>query len=179
MVGRGYYQVNGFTIVELLIVIVVIAVLASVSVVAYNGIQKRALESKISSDLRTITQAVEAARINTGKTLAGVTQNTGTAYDCIVKADNTDLSKVSKTDLCWVRYSEATTAIAAASGMKIENMVDPWGRPYYIDQNEGVDGNCDKDTIAAYTYPFREGWYMYPTTPANNVRLSGNSGCAI
>lgn len=33
---------NGFTIVELLIVIVVIAVLAAITVVAYNGIQQRA-----------------------------------------------------------------------------------------------------------------------------------------
>ena len=33
---------RGFTLVELLIVIVVIAILAAISVVAYNGIQTRA-----------------------------------------------------------------------------------------------------------------------------------------
>lgn len=37
---------------ELLIVIVVIAILASISVVAYNGIQDRAEETKLQSDLR-------------------------------------------------------------------------------------------------------------------------------
>ena len=37
---------RGFTIVELLIVIVVIGVLAAISVVAYNGIQQRAYASK-------------------------------------------------------------------------------------------------------------------------------------
>ena len=33
---------SGFTIVELLIVIVVIAILAAITIVAYNGIQDRA-----------------------------------------------------------------------------------------------------------------------------------------
>ena len=35
-------KVRGFTIVELLIVIVVIAILASITIVAFNGIQARA-----------------------------------------------------------------------------------------------------------------------------------------
>ncbi len=34
--------VSGFTIVELLVVIVVIGIIATISVVAYNGIQDRA-----------------------------------------------------------------------------------------------------------------------------------------
>ncbi|MCB8045019.1 prepilin-type N-terminal cleavage/methylation domain-containing protein [Microbacterium oxydans] len=33
---------RGFTIVELMIVVVVIAILAAITIVAYNGIQKRA-----------------------------------------------------------------------------------------------------------------------------------------
>ena len=41
--------VKGFTIVELLIVIVVIAILAAISIVAYNGIQSRANNTKIVS----------------------------------------------------------------------------------------------------------------------------------
>ena len=42
---------RGFTIVELLIVIVVIAILAAITVVAYNGIQNRARISAVSSAL--------------------------------------------------------------------------------------------------------------------------------
>lgn len=41
----------GFTIVELLIVIVVIAILAAISVVAYTGIQQRAQDTSLKSDL--------------------------------------------------------------------------------------------------------------------------------
>lgn len=44
---------RGFTIVELLVVIVVIAILASISVVAYTGIQARATETVMRSDLKT------------------------------------------------------------------------------------------------------------------------------
>lgn len=42
---------SGFTIVELLIVIVVIAVLAAITIVAYNGIQERARASSVASAL--------------------------------------------------------------------------------------------------------------------------------
>jgi prepilin-type N-terminal cleavage/methylation domain-containing protein len=44
-------QTGGFTIVELLIVIVVIAILAAITIVAYNGIQQRGRASAVSSAL--------------------------------------------------------------------------------------------------------------------------------
>lgn len=45
-------SIAGFTIVELLIVIVVIAILAAISIVAFTGIQSRANDSAVQNDLR-------------------------------------------------------------------------------------------------------------------------------
>lgn len=52
---------KGFTIVELLIVIVVIAILAAITIVAYNGIQQRAKTSAAQSASETTQKKAEAA----------------------------------------------------------------------------------------------------------------------
>lgn len=63
-------QNPGFTIVELLIVIVVIAILAAISIVAYTGIQNRANDTAVQNDLRSLSKKFELYRID----------NTASAY---------------------------------------------------------------------------------------------------
>lgn len=65
VVGR-HISGQGFTIVELLVVIVVIGILAAIIVVAYNGIQGRALDSRRLSDAKLIIKALEMYKINNG-----------------------------------------------------------------------------------------------------------------
>lgn len=58
---------NGFTIVELLIVIVVISVLAAVTVVAYNGVQLRAYATKAASARSVYIRALKMYKTDNGK----------------------------------------------------------------------------------------------------------------
>lgn len=46
-------RTTGFTIVELLVVVVVIGILAAIVTVAYNGITNQARGSSLQADLRT------------------------------------------------------------------------------------------------------------------------------
>lgn len=63
---NGWAKQKGFTIVELLIVIVVIAILATISVVAYSGIQDRAKYTKALSDLQSINKAISLYQAQNG-----------------------------------------------------------------------------------------------------------------
>lgn len=58
---------KGFTIVELLIVIVVIGILASITIVAFNGIQARARDNGRITKIKSIAKAIELYKIDNGR----------------------------------------------------------------------------------------------------------------
>lgn len=75
---------TGFTIVELLIVIVVIAILAAISIVAYSGIQQRArtsahahAASQAEREIMTYALQANGESISLGSTLVGYKEGTG------------------------------------------------------------------------------------------------------
>lgn len=77
---------TGFTIVELLIVIVVIAILAAITVVAYTGVQSRAVESGVQSDVRNAVNKVQAYRAINGFYPAPTDEGLGGAGIAITKS---------------------------------------------------------------------------------------------
>lgn len=69
---------RGFTIVELLIVIVVIGILAAITIVAYNGIQQRA------RNIQTVSAAKDAMKLIVAyKAINGIYPSGAYSYACI------------------------------------------------------------------------------------------------
>ena len=69
-------KTRGFTIVELIIVIVVIAILATITIVAYNGVQERASEAALQSDLDSGMSHLATARFDDGRYPANISAYT-------------------------------------------------------------------------------------------------------
>lgn len=64
---RQDHKKRGFTIVELLIVVVVIGILASIVVVAYNGVTKQAGDAAVRNDLSQVAKKLEIYKAQNGR----------------------------------------------------------------------------------------------------------------
>lgn len=166
----------GFSIPELLVVIVVIGILSTIALISYNGIQDRARDGKMKADIKELQSAIEIARSKKATTLFGITNNEATAWFCTQHEADTDLASLPKSDNCWTVYQSTLNQISDASGKDVRSLVDPWGRPYFIDENENQNnmGSCTKDLIGAYKYPF----VFNDWNPVNAQQISNvMSGC--
>jgi prepilin-type N-terminal cleavage/methylation domain-containing protein len=149
-------RIQGFTIVELLTVIVIIGILASLVIVAYNGIQQRAADASRNADLSTYHKAIMAARINTNQSLVQITGSGWSVGNCISAGSNptaTEPKNLAKSHSCWIRYYSDLTNIGNAALMDLSGLRDgdTRGNPYVFDQNEGESGDfCRTDGSLNY-----------------------------
>lgn len=125
-------QKAGFTIVELLIVIVVIAILAAIAIVSYNGIIQSSRQATIESSLASVAKKVQLYSIDNAETypnsltVVGVTNSSTTNY----------------------RYSYNNTVIPRTfciTGSSSTNLS-------YIDQSGRIQmGSCPGQDVAVHT----------------------------
>lgn len=138
----------GFTIVELLIVIVVIGILAAISIVAYNGIQIRATDTVTKSDIGSAGKSLELIKIQDGG-------YPGSAED---------LPKSPSTEYFYTKTS---------SGFELTASADRNGTKTYCISSDSLtprEGKCaSHEDTAASCFTF--------TSASTITNYSDNSGC--
>lgn len=135
---------RGFTIVELLIVIVVIAILAAISIVAYNGIQTRAKTNsgqQLASQIVKKFEAINAVKGSYYSSSAGLTGAAINAYAALAPAvaEGTVDTPSSVIAASGVSGATGLTSGTATNG----TVVAAWGCPagaevYYFNYDTNV-----------------------------------------
>ena len=120
---------QGFTIVELLIVIVVIGILAAITIVSYNGIITRAHQSKLISD------------VGSAGMLMSVEQSSSGAYPSDRNTLNNGRGLQSDADITYNFYSTQSTFCISA--LSTHSGVDT----YYVSETSlnPTKGSCPQD----------------------------------
>ena len=155
------YRQQGFTIVELLIVIVVIGILAAITIVAYNGVQDRAKASAMASDFSNNNKVAKLIGASTG--------NSPTTLDVLQST-----TKMTTSQGVYKLYS-----FCASSQSYVLAVETPAGNKYYslngaaVVQDNSIDvtNACQSLSVAAADRVFLG---MSPTSCATE-----NGTCAF
>jgi prepilin-type N-terminal cleavage/methylation domain-containing protein len=154
---------SGFTIVELLIVVIVIGILASITIVSYSGIQSRAREAQMKSNLANVytqlsvdkiyngTYPISLAAVDNGK---GITAESGASYQYTVN------NAASPATFC-VTYFKA-------------------GIAYFINESgQSASGACSGHSASGVSAPQIAGYYDFSEDDATTGAMTINPGVSI
>ncbi|OYX36357.1 hypothetical protein B7Z00_04705 [Candidatus Saccharibacteria bacterium 32-50-10] len=131
---------TGFTITELLIVVVVVAILAAVTVVAFRGIQQRASLASVRADGASISKKLELFRVDSGLFPASITDcpNPSAGNLCLTPGSGTTVSYFAFNPSVPNRYGAATHTTNPPG---YEIIVKSSSQFYYYSTAEITSGN--------------------------------------
>ncbi len=134
---------KGFTIVELLIVIVVIAILAAISIVAYTGIQNRARNSAALELANQVATKVRAYNAISGSWPTGITGTTNKTFTpAVADSDEAILGNVNVTTSTDVPTDTQRDATAFRNGTSVHlQLVDATTSPTVHYRTGGASAN--------------------------------------
>lgn len=161
---------RGFTIVELLIVIVVIAILAAISIVAYNGIQDRTRAAVVQNDLTSAKKKLMLFKVDKDKYPIGATLTNTIGISATKTAYDTTGNNF------YYCYNTLTDefAIGARSISNKAAYVITSSKP--IQQVSNVDGNTTCQAIGLTTWDDANGWISNGYTISTTTWQSWTSG---
>jgi prepilin-type N-terminal cleavage/methylation domain-containing protein len=192
-------HIKGFTIVELLIVIVVIGILAAITIVAYNGIQDRARIATVSSDLTGAAKQLALYQVDAGQYPAALTDlnngqgakmssgtslqytSSGSAY-CLTATNSATTYKISSGGSAPSAGGCAGHGVGGvapvtnfATNPSVENSATSWAVWY-----AGGNGTFTRPTTGGYSGSshMRATWTTASTVGAGGIYF-GNSPQAV
>lgn len=127
---------NGFTIVELLIVIVVIGILAAITIVAYTGISQQASATALKSDLSQAKTQLELAKV----------QSTDSTYPISPSGTNPPAS-LKPSPNTTLQYTVDNTSSPATYCLSATNSAT--NQAFHLDSTVGApeEGVCEGHTL--------------------------------
>lgn len=194
---------SGFTIVELLIVIVVIGILAAITIVAFNGVQQRANNTKRISAAKDWQKLIQAYTAQNGAYPASTISNhvcLGTGYptdfdanadeDCFgtgnIKHPHSGINAAYQTLVAQLpafpaaKLTSTSAGTVAGISVRAYDTLDPAGTPKLSYPMlhywlEGVNQDCGLRPVAQSV----SGGYVIGATVSTSANDGGATRCVI
>jgi len=153
---------KGFTIVELVVIIVVIGILASIVGLSYNGIQNSARDTSVQSDLENIAGQLEAYRTQPSNTAQQFPGNTTqlSSIDFNVSKDSYDTSLAVNLAYCTDTTRQQFALAAASKSGSIYLMTEDGFRSHSLTKASFTTGLCASLGLSAIGYGYLSGTWQ-------------------